>query len=255
MNFRLHLKNEKEMKNRTNGFNLLSFLIILSIVSVSVKAQSVIGLWEIKEVTMGDQAMTPVAKWTQIEADGTYSSGNGWLQNSEGNWTFDKETNQFLPNETNGLKDPFGAFTVSFKGTDKMEWTREEEGMRVKVALARTDQKPKAPADKLVGLWDLIEARKGEESTIKRLDPNDQHFIFFRWDRIYRERTPAGERTSGYWHINGHRPEITLLSHQDGKVPESWRISVDANRLQMEGISDSNRAEIRILKRLDEFPQ
>ena len=37
---------------------------------------------------MGEMELTPIAKWTQINSDGSYESGNGWLKNSEGQWTF-----------------------------------------------------------------------------------------------------------------------------------------------------------------------
>ncbi len=75
---------------------------------ISVHAQ-VEGIWEIRKVTVGDQTMTPVSKWTRINSDFIYQSGNGWLQNSEGNWTFDKSLNQFLPIEKNGIVDDFRA--------------------------------------------------------------------------------------------------------------------------------------------------
>jgi hypothetical protein len=96
---------------------------------ISVYAQ-VEGLWEINKVTVGDQTMTPLAKWTRINSDFTYQSGNGWLQNSEGNWTFDKSLNQFLPIEKNGIVDDFGPFEVEII-KDHMTWTRIEAGDEV----------------------------------------------------------------------------------------------------------------------------
>jgi hypothetical protein len=50
-----------------------------------------------------------------------------------------------------------------------------------------------------------------------------------------------GQRKTGYWHINGHRPEITLLPHTEGRQPERWKIEVDEKTLLMSGLSDSNR--------------
>ncbi|MCO6479228.1 MAG: hypothetical protein J5I94_21515, partial [Phaeodactylibacter sp.] len=139
----------------------LTFIVFL-FAFVRVQAQDITGLWEITKVEVGDQAMTPVAKWTRIDADGTYQSGNGWLQNSAGTWIYDKESGEFLPTETLGLTDPFGAFKVSF--TDKgMAWTREEEGMEVIVHFDRIEELPMSTGDKLVGLWGLEKAMEGEK--------------------------------------------------------------------------------------------
>ena len=234
---------------------LITFLTVILFISyVTVKAQSLVGLWEIKEVKVGDQIMTPVAKWTRIKEDHTYESGNGWLQNTTGTWTFDKGKSTFLPKAKNGIKDPFGAFQVEFQ-KDKMIWQREEEGMLVIVMAERVKQIPMAPADYLAGLWDLQSMKKEGADVTDAFDPDGKHYLFIRWDRIYVDRTPEGQRTTGYWHMNGHQPEITFLSHEKGKDPESWRIEVNDNQLIMKGISDSNREKEMIYNRIEEFPQ
>lgn len=76
--------------------------------------------------------MTPVAKWTRINKDRSYVSGNGWLQNSSGTWTYDIDSKQFIPTETNGIRDEFGAFIVSFS-EGKMKW--EINRTRIEVVL------------------------------------------------------------------------------------------------------------------------
>lgn len=217
-------------------------------------AQDISGLWVIKKVLVGGQTMTPVAKWTNIQKDGSYQSGNGWLQNAEGTWTFDKKKKLYAATETNGIKDEFGPFTVELKN-NTMTWLREEEGMIVTVLLEKTDQMPKSTADRIVGLWDLFDITKDGKSTIAIQDPNNKRFIHIRWDRLYRERTAQGKRSTGYWHMHGHKPEVTLLSHNGKKVPETWKVSVSSDELKMLGVSDSNRTIEITYRRIHQFPK
>lgn len=223
--------------------------------TIQASAQSLTGLWEMKEVTVGDKIMTPVAKWTTIDENGTYTSGNGWLQNSEGLWQYDNTTNVYTPTETNGLKDPFGGFDVSFESSDLMTWQRIEDGMTVTVRLERIEKLPKSTADHLQGLWDLADHKLNGVSNMAEFDPADKHYIFIRWDRIYVERTHKGDRATGYWHIHGHKPEMTLLSHNAVRAPQSWRVDFNDGQLTMMGISDTNTDVERIYSRLDEFPK
>ena len=74
-----------------------------------------------KEVTVGVEIMTPTAKWTRINEDGTFQSGNGWMQNAEGTWTFDEVSSLFLPTTKNWILDEGGPFEVMFSG-DGMQW-------------------------------------------------------------------------------------------------------------------------------------
>ena len=46
---------------------------------------SIHGLWLVEKVEVGENSMTPVARWTKFNADRTQTSGNGWLQHSNGN--------------------------------------------------------------------------------------------------------------------------------------------------------------------------
>lgn len=235
---------------------LTAFIFLSSFISsIAQTEQSMQGLWLMEHVQVGDQEMTPVARWTRIHSDGTYESGNGWLKSSEGTWTFDKAENAFLPKETNGLTDPFGAFTVQLI-ENGMTWTREEEGMEVVVTLKPIQKPPKAPADSVQGLWDLVEATEGEASIINEIDSEGAQYLFIRWDRIYVARNAEGERQTGYWHMDGHRPVMTLLSHQQGQEPKSWNVSFDQqNNLVMKGASDSNRNQTFTYTRIFEFPE
>ncbi|KAA3637952.1 MAG: hypothetical protein DWQ02_05800, partial [Bacteroidetes bacterium] len=122
------------------------------------------------------------------------------------------------------------------------------------VTLAPIDKLPKSTADELVGLWDLIAAEKDGASIIDTYDPDGKRNIFIRWDRIYVEWNEDGHRETGYWHIHGHKPEITLLSHQKDKDAESWRVSFEKDYLILQGISDNNKNLKLTFKRLNKFP-
>lgn len=67
---------------------MLLIVLVVAVLPLSLKAQAT-GLWEVTKVIVGQEEMTPVAKWTQINKDGTFETGNGWLQNGNGTWTFD----------------------------------------------------------------------------------------------------------------------------------------------------------------------
>lgn len=228
-------------------------LFIITSICLS-EAQNIVGLWKINEVKVGTKKMTPVAKWTKINKDGTYQSGNGWLQNSEGNWTFDTKRNLYAPKEKNGIIDEFGPFTVEFtkKG---MTWLREEEGIIVTVSLKRINKLPKATSDKLIGLWSLETYTKNGSDITNTFDPDKKHYIFIRWDRIYIDRTPKEKRSTGYWHIHGHKPEITFLPHSKDEKVKSWKVVVTEASLKLMGLSDSNKSTEKIYKRIHQFPK
>ena len=234
--------------------NAFLFLLIAVTLYQSCHAQTVIGFWEVTEVTVGKEVKTPVAKWTKINLDGSYQSGNGWLQNSEGTWNFENSTRSYTPAETNGIIDPYGPFKVSFKNQN-MIWEREEDGSPVIVTLRKAAALPRSTADKLVGVWDLANLTKNNSSEIEEYDPDDKHYIFIRWDRIYVERTPTGSRATGFWHIDGHKPEVTFISHDESQKHERWHVEVKDQELKMTGISETNKNVEKVYRRIKDFPK
>lgn len=228
--------------------------LLLIIIGYIVQAQNLPGLWLVEEVRVGEEMMTPVAKWFQYNEDGTCISGNGWLQNDEGTWSFNDQEETLTVRSNYGLADPFGAFNVSEKN-GKMVWEREEEGMNVIVTLSRTDKRPKSPADWLVGMWGLQGAEKAGTNNLEKIDPDRNIYFFIRWDRIVIQRNAKGERKTSYWHIHGHKPEVTLLPHDNNFPAETWRVDAGPKSLTMTGISDTNRDQVLTLERLQSFPQ
>ncbi len=172
----------------------------LSLIVFSINSQSVVGLWSVTEVTVGEERMTPVAKWIDIEEDLSYESGNGWTKNDEGRIDLDLKKNTFIPRSNNGIEDLFEAFDLKLDSSE-MFWSRMEDGMMVYVSLAKIKNRPAGPADQILGAWTSIS------------DPSEQLLtaLHMRPDRLYTQYFASGEQVRGYWHMHGHRPELTLI--------------------------------------------
>lgn len=236
---------------------IISFVLFVVMTGCNSSNDSITGLWLITHVQAGDQEMTPTAKWTNIKADMTYESGNGWLKSSEGTYTFNAPSRKFLPKETSGLGliDPYGSFEVSFL-EDGMTWRRNEEAADVVVTLKRIEVLPRAPADDVQGLWDLTAVEVDGADSTNKIDPDNKHFIFIKWDKSYLERTSAGDRQTGYWHMNGHHPELTFLPHTPGNEQTSWTVKTNEGKtLILSNVSDENVVIIRTYTRTNAFPE
>ena len=84
------------------------------------------GFWEIEEVRVGAEIMTPIAKWTRVNTDGTYETGNGWSQSSRGQWFYDDNSKSLRLQETEGMQiqDQHESFQLRFEA-NKMRGERE----------------------------------------------------------------------------------------------------------------------------------
>jgi len=174
--------------------------------SISAKAQ-LVGLWEVKEMKVGDETMTPVSKWFQLNEDKTSQSGNGLLQNNTGTYIVTPDNSVLIFTDQYGKTDNYGAFQVLLNNKT-MTWDRMEEGQLVKVTLKKVDKKPVGPWDQVIGNWKLI------ESTMH--DNIEGQQIFMRWDREYRASEGLyPDNTSGVWHIAGHHPHLKLFSFNE----------------------------------------
>ncbi|MBO3699193.1 hypothetical protein [Roseivirga sp. E12] len=220
---------------------VLSFVLVLSLGSVSAQSYSdianqktgnnslepspMVGLWEVTEVTVGDETLTPTAKWFKFLPDGTLSSGNGWLQNFSGSYNYDQDTKELLQ-ANQGKADEYGAFKVSLNNNG-MTWQRVEDGQAVQVTLKRATKKPLAPWDKIVGRWSIEKAEglDPETGVVKSEYSMRPGAYFFRWDREYRKFDENNQRTEmGIWHIHSHSPTLSIMA-EGGKQDVKWEIS------------------------------
>jgi hypothetical protein len=167
---------------------LLSLLLIM--ISGCSPKKKIIGLWQIEKVQMGTQEMTPIAKWTKFNKDRSQESGNGWIQHTVGQWSYSAKEKTIIMDNTYGPRDELGGFKVEEIGRNNMVWSRREEGQTVTVKFKRIDKLPTAPANKLIGVWDL----KGEYQT----------GLFFRWDQIVVKYIGENKKY-GCYKTHGHK--------------------------------------------------
>ena len=131
---------------------IIALALIVSILFVSCDNGSPIeGLWIVKLVKVGDQEMTPNARWARFRADFTHEAGNGRFQHSYGTWKLNQNSNELFIENTNGLDDINEPFVISLNQSE-MIWERIEEGQNIKVILERSSQLPETYGDKILGL-------------------------------------------------------------------------------------------------------
>ena len=205
------------------------------------------GLWHVTSVSVGDQEMTPNAKWTRFNADGTQQSGNGWRQHSVGTWTFDNSSMELTIVTENGVADPFGPFNVDLLSKTQMEWIRQEEGSVVRVSLERVSQLPLTYGDQVLGLWELKEA-VGDEALFA-----NSTYLFVRWDGKFVIGTKEGKRY-GVYNVHGHKAEIELIPYGEGSNRSFWQFEVLADQLTLR-LLNSEQETTRSYHRINTFPE
>ncbi|MCX2743007.1 hypothetical protein OO013_03975 [Mangrovivirga sp. M17] len=209
-------------------FGILLFLITSAL--LTAQNVNIAGLWQVEKVVVGDRDMTPIAKWTRIHGDGTYETGNGWLQNGAGLWSFNQSENTISTKDKYGIQDPFGAFDISYKG-NSMVWSRMEEGMEVQVFWERINELPRSHADKITGKW------KSEDKD------GESHSIFFRWDKIF-VIDKDEEKETGYWIPNAHKPEVGFISHDQSQPHKYYKVEFEDDKLILTGVSEEVKGDV-----------
>ena len=71
------------------------------------------GLWIVKLVKVGEEEMTPNARWTRFNSDLTQESGNGRFQHSYGTWKLNTKSKELTIKNLNGLKDLNAPFKIT----------------------------------------------------------------------------------------------------------------------------------------------
>lgn len=185
---------------------------------LSQEKASIPGLWQVNQVTVGDEFLTPTAKWFLFEANGQQSGGNGWIQNSKGTWTYNTSTYEFLTSDSEGRTDEYGAFNLSFEDA-KMIWQRQEDGLDVKVILSPIEEKPLAPWDKITGSWKILKYEMLNSVTnIGEITDVEPYSYYFGWDRRYRQFDASGKLiATGIWQIEAHSPWLWMISDKSSE--------------------------------------
>ena len=225
-----------------------SLLFLTFILSLGIYSQnSLIGLWEVKSVEVGNKEVTPNARWMRFHADGNQESGNGWTQHSIGTYSFNEKENELSMINTNGLLDEYGAFKVEINN-ESMKWTREEDGMLVTVNLIKTEKLPLAYGDQLLGLWKLVSIEGDQDLFQEELDP----CLFIRWDKRFDIRSKEG-RLRGYYQVNGHAAELNLIPFDEKQERSRWTIEYLEDGIILSRKTEQAESKATF-KRIFEFP-
>ena len=200
--------------------------------NISFTPPPITGLWVIEKVLVNDKNLSPTAKWILFEADGTYTSGNGWLQNDLGSWVYDDQQNTLLQSTEAGI-DPYGPFNISFQG-EKMTLQRVEEGNKVNISLVKVSKKPMAPWDMIVGSWEITIANGIDPATGKVISEYllEKTTYSFGWDRRYKKLDKEGALVeTGIWQMDAHSPTLTLISDKKS-TRTNWEIEVNNSEMR-----------------------
>ncbi len=177
---------------------LIGIILIIPLLGIS----QLNGIWEVIEVKVGEETMTPQSKWFEFRIDGSLYGGNGGVINTRGTHKVDNQQ-VYILNER-GEDDGYGPFAVVDKSDSSMLWSRIEEGSEVKIVLRSIETIPLAPWDEIVGQWKVEEKEEG---------------YLFRWDKFFIHNY-GEERKWGIWHMHAHKPELRLMYFEEGKEDE-----------------------------------
>ncbi len=133
-----------------NRILIIAALLIVSVAYGITQPREAFGLWEVRSVMVGDRDVTPVAKWFDLNEDGTVHGGNGGMINISGTWSL--VGGKVLFTDDFGLSDPMGGFAYEVAG-DEMIWSRVEGDMNVRIKMERVQVYPKGPWDHAEGAW------------------------------------------------------------------------------------------------------
>lgn len=167
------MRNKEKVKT-TN--TILFLLLSLTLLSCQEKTE-LVGMWQVQKVQMGENEMTPIARWMQFNEDGTQTNGNAWLQHSYGTWNLSEGQLRVL--DENGIKDNTDSFSVKID-LEQMTWKREEEGQVVVVTLKRIERMPQSGGNKLKGLWKLTKATDDGNDITAIINKNQKSMLHLR---------------------------------------------------------------------------
>ena len=206
---------------------LIALVLISSVITSNAQIE---GLWNVIDVTVGEEIMTPTAKWTRFKADGSYESGNGWQKNSEGNWSLNKETMELTLDETYDVYEDAPPFIIAQKA-NTMTWIRMEHGEKVKVNLEKIEEILQAPCDKLVGIGEFKSIDDKENLMERTSQLYGINQIRFRWDKVFNAQLEEGKKIGGFWRPHPHKNKTTLMFFDENFAYEHWKTEFEHNKL------------------------
>lgn len=209
------------------------------------------GLWVVEEVKVGEEQMTPNARWMRFNEDSTQQSGNGWLQHSIGTYSYSLTDSTLTITNTNGYEDIYAPFKVSFKDNN-MLWKRVEDGANVTVILKKTNKLPQAYGDVLLGVWDLEKITENGKDVTPLYDEEQKNYLYMRWDGKFIVNNSTAGRTRGIYNVHAHKPEVELIvSINDTLQRERWQFEATDSTLVFENTKTKTK---KYYKRIFRMP-
>jgi hypothetical protein len=228
---------------------IIKLILLTTLFYGCSEKQNIEGLWIVKNVKIGNEEMTPNARWTRFNNDFTQQTGNGWFQHSNGMWKFNENTKELSITNTNGLIDKDSPFKVSFEN-NKMIWKRVEDGQNVIVTLEKIDKLPETYGDKLLGLWKLDKSTGKGIFFDESIEKND--YLFLRWDKRFLINSTNG-RINGVYNIHGHKPEIEFIPYGNKIMRSFWKVEYDKERISLKLLNSDSIVKMDFV-RIFEFP-
>lgn len=231
--------------------SILSIIVILLLFGCKNKS-TIEGLWIVKSVKIGEEEMTPNARWIRFNSNLTQESGNGRFQHSYGIWKLNSESKELSIENSNGVNDLNEPFKI-LVNQNEMIWERTEEGQHIKITLVRSSNLPETYGDKILGLWNL-ESMIGSGNYFEQSDKKETNdYIFFGWDKRFVIDSEKG-RINGVYNVHGHRPEVELIPYVDQLKRDFWEIQFEEDHITLK-LLDSDKIITRKFRRIHKFPE
>jgi len=233
---------------------IIPFILINIMLFSSCAKSRIKGVWLVereRKERAGLIEITPQARWIRFEKDYIQESGNGWQKHSVGTWSFKKK--KLSIDNTNGYTDYYGSFNVKYvkKG---MEWTRVEDGNKVKIFIKKIEEIPQANRDKLLGVWELKRVLEQGKDAGKKYNPDNNMYLFFRWDNVFLVGNSPMGKMSGIYRVNGKLDEVEMFYNNATKDRSTWSIDQEKNSLILTSINNEKEIIMQYVK-IDHLPQ
>lgn len=220
--------------------------------SIKTQKNSIVGLWVVEEVKVGEEIMTPNARWMRFNKDSTQQSGNGWLQHSIGIYSYNNTHKELRITNTNGYKDTYEPFKVKLQD-EKMLWSRTEDSVNVTIVLKKTKKLPQSDGNKLLGVWSLVKITENGQDVTQLYNEEQKNYLYMRWDGKFIVNNSTAGKTRGIYNVHAHKPQVELIvSINDSLQKETWKFEATDSTVVFTNTPTKTK---KYYKRILQFPE
>lgn len=234
-------------KKKTTAKSVLLLFLFSFLLYACQKEHELVGTWQVEKVQMGENEMTPIARWMQFNKDGTQTNGNGWFQHTYGTWNLKEDLLSVL--DENGINSNTTPFLVEIND-QTMTWKREEEGQKVVVTLKRIQKMPQSVGNQLKGLWKLTKATDAGNDITVIINPDQKSMLHLRWDNTYVQHNMPQGKKYGVYKIHGHKPEIQMVNYGNESKFSFWTFSFQNSKLIL---TSTDQKSVMEFERIDQY--